>query len=94
MFGLRLGLALLGAWLAFHYMPKPLPELSRTEFLAEVREGHVHKVVIEDEKVIVGESTTRGQFRSAFNKPDTALLGELFEMGVEVLYQESGPGLI
>jgi hypothetical protein len=94
MFGVRLGLALVAAWLAFHYMPKPLPELSRTEFLTEVREGRVHKVTVEDHDVIIGESTTRGAFRTAFKKSDTALLGELFELGVEVVYEESEPGLI
>ena len=56
----RLGVVVLHAaiagWTAFHFIPEPLPELSREEFLAEVRAGHVRKVIIEDQEVITGSS--------------------------------------
>jgi hypothetical protein len=75
--------------------PKPLPEISRAEFLPEVREGRVRKVVIEDRQGIIGASTTRGPFRAAFHdREDAALVTELRAMGVEVAFEESGPGLI
>jgi hypothetical protein len=94
----RLGLILLAAiagWIAFRLVPKPLPEISRAEFLTEVREGRVRKVVIEDRQVITGASTTRGPFRTAFHdREDAALVTELRALGVEVAFEKSGPGLI
>ena len=83
------------ARIAFRLVPKPLPEISRAEFLPEVREGRVRKVVIEDRQGIIGASTTRGPFRAAFHdREDAALVTELRAMGVEVAFEESGPGLI
>ncbi len=94
----KLGLILLAAiagWIAFRLVPKPLPEISRAEFLTEVREGRVRKAVILDREVITGESTTRGPFRTAFHdRDDAVLLTELRALGVEVVFEESGPGLI
>ncbi|HXP88275.1 MAG TPA: ATP-dependent metallopeptidase FtsH/Yme1/Tma family protein [Bryobacteraceae bacterium] len=87
-------LAAIAGWFAFSRVPKPPPELTRMELLEEVREGHVKKVVIEDEEVILGESTTRGSFRTAFKKSDTALVTELRALGVEVQFEKSAPGLI
>jgi hypothetical protein len=88
-------LAIIGGWAAFLAVPKPLPELSRTEFLAEAREGHVHKIVIEDHEVITGVSDTLGPFRTGFKKSgDDALVAELRSMGVDVEFEESAPGLI
>jgi hypothetical protein len=96
---LRLGaaafLALIVAWFAFQHVPAPLPELSRAEFMAEVRAGHVHKVVIEDQQVIIGESSTRGSFRTAYkNAEDARLVTELRALGVEVVFETSPLGLV
>jgi hypothetical protein len=93
---LRLGIAVLvgviAAWFTFQRIP---PELSRAQFMAEVRAGHVHKVIITDEEVITGESSTRGPFRSAFKKAEDAhLVSELRALGVEVVFETSTPGLI
>ena len=93
---LRLGIAVLvgviAAWFTFRHIP---PELSRPEFMAEVRAGHVHKVIIEDEEVITGESSTRGPFRTAFKKAEDAkLVTELRALGVEVIFEKSPEGLI
>src|SRR5580700_8764147 len=93
---LRLGIAVLvgviAAWLTFQHIP---PELSRAEFMAEVRAGHVHKVIIKDEEVITGESSTRGPFRTAFKKAEDAkLVTELRALGVEVIFEKSPEGLI
>jgi hypothetical protein len=88
-------LAVIAGWAAFRSVPRPLPELLRTEFLVEIREGHVRKVVVEDHEVITGVSTTRGPFRTAFKKQsDQALVTELRSLGVEVEFEESTPGLI
>lgn len=90
----RVGVALLfgviAGWLAFKHVPAPLPELTRVEFLAEVRAGHVHKVVIEDHQVITSESSTRGRFRTDYKEPEDAhLAAELRAQGVEVLFDTS-----
>jgi hypothetical protein len=87
-------LALIAGWWAFSHVPPPLPELTREEFLAEVRAGHVRKIVIEDHQVITGESSTRGRFRTAYKEPEDAdLATELRAQGVEVLFDNS-TGLI
>ncbi len=96
---LRLGaaalLAVIAAWFTYQHVPEPLPELSRAEFIAEVRAGHVRKVVIKDEEVITGESSTRGPFRTAFKKAEDAhLVTELRALGVEVVFEKSPLGLI
>jgi hypothetical protein len=91
---IRLGvlvlLSVLAGWFAFKHVPPPLPELSRAEFMAEVRTGHVHKVIIEDHQVITGESSTRGPFRTDYKEPEDAnLAAELRAQGVEVLFDTS-----
>jgi ATP-dependent Zn protease len=93
---LRLGIAVLvgviAAWFTFQHIP---PELSRAQFMAEVRAGHVHKVIIKDEEVITGESSTHGRFRTAFKKAEDAkLVTELRALGVEVVFEKSPEGLI
>jgi hypothetical protein len=88
-------LAAIAGWTGFHFIPEPLPELSREEFLAEVQAGHVRKVIIEDQEVITGSSSTRGPFRTAFKKAEDAnLVAELRALGVEVVFETSTPGLI
>ena len=87
-------LAVIVGVVAFWFVPKPLPELSRAEFLDEVHAGHVHRVEIEDQEVILGESTTRGPFRTAFDRGrDGGLPEELRAAGVEVWYSKSSPGI-
>jgi len=75
-------------------MPPPLPELSRAEFMDEVRAGHVRRVEIEDQEVILSESTTRGAFRTGFDKVrDAGLPDELRALGIEIWYSKSPPGI-
>jgi hypothetical protein len=79
---------------AFLLVPEPLPELSRGEFMDEVRAGHVHRIEIKDQQVILSESTTRGPFRADFNKVrDAGLPDELRALGVEIWYTRSPPGI-
>jgi hypothetical protein len=66
---------------------EPLPELTHAEFMAEVRAGHVHRVEIKDQEVIIGESSTRGEFRAEFDRyKDVNLPAELRALGIEVLF--------
>jgi hypothetical protein len=58
-------LSVAAGWAAFHFTPKPLPELSAQELIAEVRSGYVHEVVVIDNEVVTGVSTRRGAFRFA-----------------------------
>jgi hypothetical protein len=95
----RTALALVAAAIAgvtaAYLVPKPLPELSRAEFIDEVRAGHVHTVVIEDQELITGVSSTRGPFRTGFRKAeDGRLPAELRTLGVEIRFEKSGLGLI
>ena len=90
----KIVLAVIVGVVAFWFVPEPLPELSRAEFMDEVRAGHVHRVEIEDQEVILGESTTRGPFRTAFDRVgDGGLPDELRAAGVEVWYSKSLPGI-
>jgi hypothetical protein len=77
---------------AFYLVPEPLPELTRGEFMDEVHAGHVHKIEIEDQEVIISESTTRGPFRTAFDRRrDAGLPDELRGLGIEIWYSSSPP---
>jgi hypothetical protein len=79
----------------FYRLPEPLPELTRAEFMAEVRAGHVRRIEIEDQEVIIAESSTRGEFRTGFDrKVDVNLPAELRALGVEVYFSKSPLGLI
>jgi hypothetical protein len=92
--GVLVLLSVLAGWLAFNHVPPPLPELSRAEFMAEVRAGHVRKVTIEDRQVIVSESSARGAFRTAYKEPaDAKLATELRARGVEVVFETSPLGI-
>ena len=91
---LTLLLAVIAGAVAYHYVPEPLPEISRAEFLAEVRSGHVKTVEIEDQQVILSESTTLGLFRTGFDRrQDVNLPDELRALGVEVWFSKSPPGI-
>lgn len=88
-------LALTAGVMAFFLVPEPLPELSRDEFLTEVRDGHVRKVEIEDSEVILGVSSVRGPFRSVYRRgEDAGLADELHALGVETVFTKSSLGLI
>jgi hypothetical protein len=76
------------------WLPPPLPELTRAEFMDEVRAGHVQRIEIEDQEVILSESSTRGEFRTGFDKTrDAGLPDELRALGVEVWFSKSPPGI-
>ena len=74
-------------------VPKPLPELTREELLAEVRAGNVHEVLVDDD-VVTGVSSSRGRFRVVMPRGDKSLLSELRALGVEVKFEEWSPSLI
>jgi hypothetical protein len=79
---------------AFYLVPEPLPELTRAEFMEEVRAGHVRRVEINDQEVIIAESSTRGRFRTGFDKAgDAGLPNELRALGIEVWFTRSPPGI-
>jgi hypothetical protein len=91
---LLLIVSIIAGVVAFYLVPEPLPELSRAEFMDEVRAGNVHKIEIEDQEVIISESTSRGPFRTDFNKArDAGLPDELRALGVEIWYSKSPPGI-
>lgn len=79
---------------AFVFLPKPLPELSRQELIAEVRSGHVHEVVVLDGETITAVSTTRGPFRVVLPRGAKRLIEELRALGVEVKFERTPLGLI
>ena len=64
------------------------PEISRTEFLAEVDQGHVAKVVVRDRELISGTSSTRGAFRVR-TPVDDSTVNELRSRGVTVEFETS-----
>jgi len=68
------------------------PEISQTEFLSEVDERHVDKVVIRDRELISGTSSTRGAFRVRM-LVDDVMLKALRSRGVMVEF-ETGSDLI
>lgn len=72
-------------------VPKPWPEISRSEFLVEVRSGHVQEIEIHDDETILAVSSTRGRFRTAIKPGETQLLDELRARGIRILYSSSGP---
>jgi hypothetical protein len=77
------------------HTPAPLPELTRSEFLAEAHAGHIRRIEIEDQDVIIGESAARGAFRTRFDKDrDAGLPDQLRSLGIEVRFSKSGLGLI
>jgi|SRR5580704_12912663 hypothetical protein len=91
---LALVAAVLVGAVAFYLVPPPLPELTRAEFMDEVRAGHVRRVEIEDQEVILSESSTRGEFRTGFDKTrDAGLPDELRALGIEVWFSKSPPGI-
>jgi hypothetical protein len=90
---LLLVLSIIVGVVTFFLVPKPLPELTRQELIAEVRSGFVHEVVVSDREVIIGVSTRRGAFRVDL-RGDNSLVDELSAMGVEVKFETTPLGLI
>ena len=91
---LALVAAVIAGVVVFERLPPPLPELTRAEFMDEVRAGRVHRIEIEDQEVILSESTTRGEFRTGFDKTrDAGLPDELRALGIEVWFSKSPPGI-
>ncbi len=64
------------------------PEISRAEFLSEVEQRHVDKVVVTDRGLITGTSSTRGAFRVK-TPADDAMVNELRSRGVVVEFETS-----
>ena len=94
--GFLVVVAVCAGWLAFRFTTKlhqdlP-PEITSTESLSEVAQGHVAKILIEDRKFISGVSSAHGPFRTTMPVND-ALVKELRSRGVVVDF-ESGSGLI
>ena len=86
--------ALIAGVAAFYLLPRSSPELTRAEFMAEIRAGHVHRIEVKDQEVIIGESSTRGEFRTEFDRyKDVDLPAERRALGIEVLFSESPPGI-
>jgi len=64
------------------------PVISRAEFLSEVDQQHVSKVVITDRDLISGTSSTRGPFRVQ-TPVDDAMVEELRSRGLVVEFEAS-----
>ena len=64
------------------------PEISRTEFLSEVDQRHVDRVVIRDRELISGTSSTRGAFRVRV-AVDDVMVNELRSRGIVVEFETS-----
>jgi hypothetical protein len=79
---------------AYVFIPKPLPEISRQELIAEVQAGYVHEVVVVDKEVVTGVSTRRGAFRVTLPRDDHSLIDQLSAMGINVKYETTPLGLI
>jgi len=88
---LAAAIAGVAAALAVYFFAKPWPEISRAEFLVEVRSGHVQEVEIHDGDTLLAVSSTRGRFRTAIKSSDQQLIAELQTRGIKVLYSSSGP---
>jgi hypothetical protein len=89
---INIGFAVIAGFIAFRLVPPPLPELSRTELMTEIRAGRLNQIEIEDDDIILGESAKYGRFRSPFDpKRDAGLPEALRSLGVVILYSRSPP---
>ena len=86
--------AVCAGFAVYFLVPRPLPEFTRSEFLSEVRSGHVSRVAVDEDHIFTAKSTTRGAFRVMSPSNERELLSELHARGVEVVYEKSAPGLI
>ena len=89
---LTLFIAIGAGWLAAvatsKFLQRLPPEISQAEFLSEVDERHVDKVVIQDRVLISGKSSTRGAFRVKM-PVDDVMVNELRARGVVVEFETS-----
>jgi hypothetical protein len=85
---IAIGAGLLAAVATSRFLQRLPPVISRTEFLLEVDERHVDKVVIRDRVLISGTSSTRGAFRVRM-PVDDAMVNELRSRGVVVEFETS-----
>jgi hypothetical protein len=85
-------IAICAGWLAAvatsKFLQRLPTEISQTEFLSEVDERHVDKVVIRDRELISGTSSTRGAFRVRM-PVDDVMANELRSRGVVVEFETS-----
>ena len=85
-------IAICAGWLAAvttsKFLQRLPPEISQTEFLSEVDERHVDKVVIRDRVLINGTSSTRGAFRVRM-PVDDGMVNDLRSRGVVVEFETS-----
>ena len=79
---------LLAAVVTSKFLQRLPPVISRTEFLSEVNQRHVDKVVIRDRVLISGTSSTRGAFRVRI-PVDDVMVNELRSRGVVVEFETS-----
>ena len=79
---------LLAAVATSRFLQSLPPEISKTEFLAELDGRHLDKVVIRDRELISGTSSTRGAFRVRMPVDDD-LVKELRARGVVVEFETS-----
>ena len=89
---ITLFIAICAGWLAAvatsKFLERLPPEISRTEFLSEVDQRHVDRVVIRDRVLISGTSSTRGVFRVRM-PVDDVMVNELRSRGVVVEFETS-----
>jgi hypothetical protein len=86
--GVAIGAGVLAALATSHLLRSLPPEISRTEFLSEVQHRHVAKVVIRDQELITGTSSTRGAFRVRM-PVDDLMVHRLRSEGVVVEFESS-----
>ena len=85
---IAIGAGLLAAVATSRLLQRLPPEISRSEFLSEVKKGHVPKVVIRDGTLVSGTSSTRGAFRVRM-PVDDIMVHELRSRGVMVDFETS-----
>ena len=88
MFFIAICAGLLAAVATSRLLQRLPPEISRTEFLSELEQRHVAKVVIGDRVLIHGTSSTRGAFRVRM-LVDDVMVNELRSRGVVVEFETS-----
>jgi len=85
---IAIGAGVLASVATSRFLQRLPPEISRTEFLSEVEQGHVTKVVIRDGVLITGTSSTLGAFRVRI-RVDGVVVNQLRSRGVAVVFKGS-----
>lgn len=81
-----IAIVLMSVFNNFGNRPTATNSIAYSEFLAEVRQGNVEKVVIED-KIIHGVFRSGGKFTS-YSPSDDGLIGDLLNAGVQIDVRE------